>query len=75
MAHNDVNNLLIVGTNNNDEPVDNLRNENQHDGSISKTHLNGNEPTSNRVEGNTWRTRNPTPDDMDDELVVDIVKV
>lgn len=75
MAPSDVNNSLNVGINNNDETVDNLRDENQQDGSTSETHLDANKSTHNQVERKTRHERSHTPNDMDDEPVVDTVKV
>lgn len=75
MAPNDVNNSLNVGSNNNDEPVDNIHDRSQQDGSTNKTRLDKNESPSNRVERNTWRAKCPTPNDLDDEPIADTVKV
>lgn len=61
MILNDVNNLLNVGANNNNEPVDKFHDGTQHDDSTSETHIDRNESTPNRVERNTQRVRNLTP--------------
>lgn len=50
MAHNNVNNLLNVGVNNNNERLGNLHSRSQQDDLTSETHYDWSESTPSRVE-------------------------